>query len=415
MPSWSGFHRLSRDDRLHRVADHAGLTERDLAVLRRTSPLPMGTAEAFVENVGGTFELPLGFAVGFVVDGEDVVVPMAVEESSVVAAACHGAKMIAAGGGLETEATRPVTIGQVEVRDVPDVDAALETAREAAPDWISFLNDRIPRMVERGGGVLAVLARPLEGGRVVVHLHVDCRDAMGANLVNDLCEAVGDRVADALGGRLGLRILSNLATQRTATARFRVPVDAVGGAEVAQGIVEADEFARVDPFRAATHNKGIMNGIDPVVVATGNDWRAVEAGAHAYAARSGQYRGLTRYALDGGHLMGSLTLPMSLGTVGGVTALHPTARVCRKVLGDPSATRLARIAVAVGLAQNLSALRALGTEGIQHGHMALHARNLALQAGLTGDVALSVAARMVESGDVSAESARRLASHKTPS
>jgi hydroxymethylglutaryl-CoA reductase len=235
-------------------------------------------------------------------------------------------------------------------------------------------------MVRRGGGIRAIVARPLpESRRLVVHLHVDTRDAMGANAVNSLCEALGPAIAKAVGGRLGLRILSNLATERIATARCTVPAASLGGRDVAAAMVEANDYALADPYRAATHNKGILNGIDPVAVATGNDWRAVEAGAHAYAALGGTYRALTRYSLvSGGALRADLSLPLSVGTVGGVTRLHPTAAACLKVLGSPDSVGLARILAAVGLAQNLSAVRALSAEGIQAGHMGLHASNLDL-------------------------------------
>ena len=304
---------------------------------------------------------------------------MAVEESSVVAAACHGAKLAAAGGGFETEASEPVMIGQIEVRaadPAADVDAVLAAHLDS---WLAAGNERMPGMVARGGGMRAIRVRHLAADHLAVHVHIDCRDAMGANLVNTVCEALADEVAVAFGGRPGLRILSNLTTERMAAARCRVPVYVLGGLEVAEAIVAANDFALLDPYRAATHNKGIMNGIDPVVIATGNDWRAVEAGAHAYAAAEGQYRGLTRYAIEDGHLVGHLALPMSLGTVGGVTALHPVAKACLKVLGSPGAQRLARIVAAVGLAQNLSALKALATEGIQKGHMRLHEANKALR------------------------------------
>ncbi len=412
MPTWSGFHRLTLEQRLSRLAVHAKLTDLELEQLH--GALSLDAADGLIENAAGTHSLPLGLAVGFLVDAEDVVVPMAIEESSVVAAACNGAKIAAMGGGFQTEATDPVTIGQIEIRDVPNMDNAISAVAKHAAVWMESLNDSIPRMVERGGGVVAILARPLADNRLVVHLHVDCRDAMGANLVNSLCEQASERIVAATGGTVGLRILSNLATERLATAAFRIPVDAIGGQDIAEGIVAANDFAIADPYRAATHNKGIMNGIDPVVIATGNDWRAIEAGAHAYAASEGQYRALTDYRIEDGHLLGELTLPMSLGTVGGVTALHPTARVCLKILGNPGATRLARIVAAVGLAQNLSALRALSTEGIQRGHMGLHARNLAMQVGLSGTAAAEVAAQMVAEGDVSTTRARALAALYNP-
>ena len=287
--------------------------------------------------------------------------------------------MAAAGGGFRTEAMPPVTIGQVEVRDVADVQAAAAAVVRRSKAWSEAGNALIPAMVQRGGGLRGVVARPLPGRRIVVHLHVDTRDAMGANVVNTVCEALAPTIAKDLGGRPGLRILSNLATERLVAASCTIPADAVGGEAVAAAMVEANDLARVDPYRAATHNKGIMNGIDPVAIATGNDWRAIEAGAHAYAARDGAYRGLTRLQPGRrGDLEANLTLPLQVGTVGGVTRLHPLARVCLKVLGSPDAVELARIMAAVGLAQNLSALRALSAEGIQAGHMALHQANLAL-------------------------------------
>ncbi len=407
---WSGFHRRSRAERLAIVARHAGLGADDIAVLRRASALPASAAEGFIENAVGSFPLPLGFAVGFVVDGVETVAPMAVEESSVVAAASHGAKMAAAGGGFRTETMEPVTIGQVEVRGVKDLKRAAAAVRRNAQRWMKRLDGEIPSMVERGGGMRAIVPRTVGKDRLVVHLHVDTRDAMGANVVNSLCESIGPDVAEATGGRLGLRILSNLATERLATARCRIPADAVGGPAVVRAIVEANDFALADPYRAATHNKGILNGIDPVAIATGNDWRAVEAGAHAYAARDGAYRGLTSYRrTKDGSLEAELTLPLSVGTVGGVTRLHPVARACLKVLGSPDARRLAGIMASVGLAQNLSALRALSSEGVQRGHMALHARNLALSAGLAGAAADRAARRMAKEGRVSAARARELA------
>jgi hydroxymethylglutaryl-CoA reductase len=375
---WTGFHRRSREERLALVARHAGLNAKEAKALGSAAGLGHRLAGAFIENAAGAFPLPLGFAVGFTVDGEDVVVPMAVEESSVVAAASHGAKLAAAGGGFTTEATEPVTIGQVELRDVKSPKRAAAVVKRNAAAWRKALDEQVPGMVRRGGGVRALVPRPLPDGRLVVHLHVDTRDAMGANVVNTLCEAAAPVLAEAVGGRVGLRILSNLGTERMATARCSVPVDALGGAGVARRIVEANDFAEADPYRAATHNKGIFNGVDPVAIATGNDWRAIEAGGHAWAARGGRYGPLTDYKVLKGRLHATLTMPLAVGTVGGVTRLHPTAAACLKVLGSPDAQRLARILAAVGLAQNLSALRALSAEGIQAGHMRLHEANLRL-------------------------------------
>ena len=378
MASWSGFYKLRPAERLARVAKERGLAPAEHKALADPGALGLELAGRFIENAVGSFALPLGFAVGFVIDGEDVVVPMAVEESSVVAAASNGAKMVAAGGGFRTTAMEPVTIGQVEVRAVRDPVAAAKVVKARAKEWMRELDAGIASMVARGGGVRAIVPRQVGPSRLVVHLHVDTRDAMGANVVNGLCERVAPVIAAAVNGRVGLRILSNLADQRLATAKASIPVEAVGGKEVAKGIVEANRFALEDPYRAATHNKGILNGVDPVVIATGNDWRAVEAGAHAYAARDGAYKALTSYRVKEGVLECALTMPLSVGTVGGVTRLHPTAAACLKVLGSPDAQRLARIAVAVGLAQNLSALRALSAEGIQEGHMRLHKANLDL-------------------------------------
>ncbi len=376
MGDWSGFYRLSIQERLERIRAHAGLDDRDAEALHAASALPDDAADVLIENAVGSYPLPLGFAVGFRIDGRDVEVPMAVEESSVVAAASHGAKMAAAGGGFTTQAMDPITIGQVELRDCPDTVASVFAAHH--DKWVEELNREIPSMVDRGGGVRELRLRRIGDGHCVVHILLDSRDAMGANAVNTLCELFAPMLAEATGARPGLRILSNLATERLVAASCRVPVDAVGGPDVAEAMVAADRFAHTDPYRAATHNKGIMNGIDPVVIATGNDWRAVEAGAHAYAAMDGQYRGLTEWRIDGDHLVGDLTLPLSLGTVGGMTRLHPVAKACLKVLGDPSGPELARIVAAVGLAQNLSALRALASEGIQEGHMRLHSRNRSL-------------------------------------
>jgi hydroxymethylglutaryl-CoA reductase len=350
------------------IAEATSLSEAETSQLQ--AALPADLTETFIENSAGSFGLPLGFAVGFNIDGTDTIVPMAMEESSVVAAACNGARIA---GEFRTGATEPITIGQVEIR-APASPEAFAANRKG---WISLLNKQIPSMVARGGGVRDLTLR-LVPARAVIHIHLDTRDAMGANAVNSLCEFLGPLAATALDGRLGLQILSNLSTERMAWAEARIPVAAIGE-KVANNMVEANEFAVVDPYRAATHNKGIMNGIDPVVIATGNDWRAVEAGAHAYAGLDG-YRALTHYEIDGDHLVARIALPLSVGTVGGVTALHPTAKVCLKVLGNPSAQRLARIIAAVGLAQNISALRALSSEGIQAGHMALHEKNAKLRA-----------------------------------
>lgn len=379
--AWSGFHKLDRDARLARLQAHAKLTAGELASLNGSDSLADELASTFIENAIGSFPIPLGLAVNFVVDGIPVVVPMAVEESSVVAAASHGAKLAGSGGGFRTEVADPVTIGQVELRGVRNVAAATRAIAKHRATWMRDLDAAIPSMKKRGGGVRGIEARSggsLGKGRLVLHILIDTRDAMGANVVNTLCERLAPVAAAATGGTPGLRILSNLAVHRLATARCTVPAEALGGAAAVRSVVAANDFARADPFRAATHNKGIMNGIDPVLLATGNDWRAVEAGAHAYASLEGKYGPLTTYKATKGGLEAALTLPLSLGTVGGVTRLHPTAAAVLKILGNPDAKRLAAIVASVGLAQNLAALKALAGEGIQKGHMALHQGNLEL-------------------------------------
>lgn len=416
---WPGFYQLPLAKRRATVARWAGLTHDEITAL--DGGIDAARADAMIENVVGTFGLPVGVATNFVVNGRDVLVPMAVEEPSVVAAASHGALMARRGGGFEAGTDDPVMIGQVQVLDIAaeDLDAAAARVVAAQDDLLALADSRSETLPRLGGGAKAIEVRRFPdtpaGPMLVVHLLFDTRDAMGANAVNTACEAIAPRIAAVTGGRVLMRILSNLADRRKAWAACRVPAAALGrtghpGEAVARGIVEANALALVDPYRAATHNKGILNGIDPVVIATGNDWRSVEAGAHAYAARDGSYSALTDWRLDPatGDLLGRLEVPLALGTVGGGTRSHPLAAVCLKVLGVQSARELAEIAVSVGLAQNLSALRALVAEGIQNGHMALHARQLALAAGATGDAALRIAEQLVSEGQIKGTRAREL-------
>jgi len=358
------------------------------------------------ENVIGTFGLPLGIAVNFLINGGDYLVPMAIEEPSVVAAASHAAKLVREGGGFVAEGSASLMIGQIQVLELDDPQGARIKLLAERERLLSVANEQDPVMVGLGGGArdlgVRIIPETPVGPALVLHLIYDCRDAMGANAVNTAVEALAPFVEEITGGQVRLRILSNLADRRLARARAVVPLEALvmdgfEGHEVAQRIVEACALAAVDPYRAATHNKGIMNGIDAVLIATGNDWRAVEAGAHAYAARSGRYGSLSTWETDAvGNLVGSLELPMAVGIVGGATKAHPTARVALKVLGVETAQELSEVIVAVGLAQNLAALRALATEGIQRGHMELHARNVAIAAGACGDLIENVVARMVE-------------------
>jgi len=361
-------------------------------------------ADQMIENVVGVHALPLGIAVNFLVNRRDVLVPMVIEEPSVVAGASFAAKLARAGGGFQATTTPPEMIGQIQVLDVVDPWSARFDVLAAREDLLAGANEQDPVLVELGGGARDIEVRVVErtpvGPMLVVHLIFDCRDAMGANAVNTTCEALAPHIEHITGGRVRLRILSNLADRRLARARCTIPTDALAfetfsGQEVVQGIVEAAAFAAADPYRAATHNKGIMNGVDAVVLATGNDWRAVEAGAHAYAARGDGYTSLSSWSRDGdGNLAGTLEMPLAVGTVGGATRVHPTAQVALKILGVETARELAEVIAAVGLAQNLAALRALATEGIQKGHMELHARQIAIAAGAKAEEIEEVAERM---------------------
>lgn len=370
------------------------------------------------ENVIGTFALPLGIAVNFLVNGRDYLVPMAIEEPSVVAAASHAAKLVREGGGFEGEASGSLMIGQIQVLDVDDMEGARLKLLAERQRLLSVANEQDPIIVGLGGGArdleVRIIPETLAGPMLILHLIYDCRDAMGANVVNTAVEALASLVEEVTGGHVRLRILSNLADRRLARARAVVPVEALavdgfGGHEVAQRIIEAYALAVIDPYRAATHNKGIMNGIDAVLIASGNDWRAVEAGAHAYASRSGRYGSLSTWEMDAaGNLVGTLELPMAVGIVGGATKAHPAARAALKVLGVETAQELAEVIVAVGLAQNLAALRALATEGIQRGHMELHARNLAIAAGARGALIDKVVGQMVDERTIRLDKAEEI-------
>jgi hydroxymethylglutaryl-CoA reductase len=412
------FRALTPAQRLDHLVRAAALSAADAALLSQPGALPLALADGMIENVIGTFELPFAVAGNFRVNGRDVLVPMVVEEPSVVAAASFMAKLARACGGFETSSTEPLMRAQVQVLGVADPHGARQALLDHRAEIVAAANERDRVLVGLGGGCrdieVHVFADTPRGAMVVMHLIVDVRDAMGANTVNTMAESVSPLVEAVTGGKVRLRILSNLADLRLARARVRITPDLLatkehGGAEVIEGVLDAYTFAAVDPYRAATHNKGIMNGIDPVVVATGNDWRAIEAGAHAYAARGGRYTSLTRWDKDAnGALVGTIEMPMALGLVGGATKTHPMARLALRILDVKSAQELGEIAVAVGLAQNLGALRALATEGIQRGHMALHARNLALAAGAMGEEIDRVARRMAEERDVRADRAATL-------
>jgi hydroxymethylglutaryl-CoA reductase len=401
----SGFYNLTLDERRTQLAEAAALSPDDLAAYASNGGLTSESADHMIENVIGTHALPLGIALNFLVNGRDVLVPMAIEEPSVVAGASFMAKLARLGGGFTATATEPLMIGQLQVIQLANLDEARLRLLEHKTELLAEADSIDPVLKKFGGGARGLEIRIIEsspiGPFLVVHLIYDVRDAMGANAVNTACERLAPHLESITGGKVHLRILSNLADRRLARARCMIPLkelafDDFSGEEVRDGIIAAYAFAAADPYRAATHNKGIMNGVDAVVIATGNDWRAIEAGAHAYAARSGKYTSLSTWEKDkDGNLVGTLEMPMAVGIVGGATKVHPAAQAAIKLLGVKTAKELAEIIVSVGLAQNMAALRALATEGIQRGHMSLHARQVAIAAGATGDMIEKVAAQMV--------------------
>ncbi|MBS7616952.1 hydroxymethylglutaryl-CoA reductase, degradative [Candidatus Bathyarchaeota archaeon] len=408
----SGFYKLSPKERLAFVKEFAGLTDEETALLQNTGSLPLDLADRMIENVVGAVPIPLGIAVNFLINKRDYLIPMAIEEPSVVAAASYAAKMARDGGGFYASSTPPIMIGQVQAVGIKDPYAARMRILHAKDEILKKANDQDPMLVSVGGGAKDLEAKVIHtthGPMVITELHVDCRDAMGANAVNTMCEAIAPLIERLTGGRVYLRIISNLAVKRLARAWCIVPKEAVGGEEVVDGIVNASAFAAADPYRAATHNKGIMNGIIAVIIATCNDHRAIEAGAHAYAARNGQYTTLSTWEKNAdGDLVGSIELPMAVGLIGGAVRTHPIAKICLKILGVKTANEFAEVLAAVGLAQNLGALRALAHEGIQRGHMSLHARNIAVAAGATGELIDLVAEKMVEERKIRMDRAKEL-------
>jgi hydroxymethylglutaryl-CoA reductase len=410
--SISGFYKLSPQERLALVKEFAGLSDEECALLQDTGSLTLEAADRMIENVIGAFPLPLGVGVNFLINNRDYLIPMAIEEPSVVAAASYAAKMVREGGGFETSSTPPVMIGQIQVVDVADPEEAKQRVFEAKQKILDEANAQDPVLASVGGGAKGLDAKVISttaGPMLIVELHVDCRDAMGANAVNTMAEAVAPLVERVTGGRVYLRIISNLATKRLARAWCTVPKEALGGEDVVDGIVNASAFAAADPYRAATHNKGAMNGIIAVVLATGNDHRAIEAGAHAYAALNGRYTSLSTWEKTAnGDLKGMIELPMAVGLIGGAVRTHPIAKIAVKILGVKTTNEFAEVLAAVGLAQNLAALRALAHEGIQRGHMSLHARNIAVAAGASGDLINVVAERMVKERKIRVDRAKEL-------
>ncbi len=408
----SGFYKLTPEERLAKVKEFADLSAEEAATLANTGALPIEVADRMIENVVGGFTLPIGIGVNFQINNRDYLIPMAIEEPSVVAAASFAARMVRESGGFHTSSTSPIMIGQIQAVNIKDPYAAKMRVLAAKEEILKKANDQDPVLNSFGGGAKDIDAKVIQtsqGAMLITELQVDCRDAMGANAVNTMAEAVAPLIERLTGGRVLLRIITNLAVKRLARAYCTVSQDVVGGAEVVNGIVDASAFAAADPYRGATHNKGAMNGIIAVVVATGNDHRAIEAGGHAYAAKDGKYTTFTQWEKNqNGDLVGSIELPMAVGLIGGAVKTHPTAKVAMKILGVKSANEFGEILAAVGLAQNLAALRALASEGIQRGHMSLHARNIAVQAGATGMMIDLVAEQMVKERKVRVDRAKEI-------
>jgi len=408
----SGFYKLSPKQRLQAVKEFANLTDEECAQLQSVGSLPLDLADRMIENVVGTIPVPLGIGVNFLINNRDYLIPMAIEEPSVVAAASYAAKMVRDGGGFHTSSTLPIMVGQIQVVGVKDPYAAKMRVIQAKEEVLKKANEQDPVLVSAGGGARDLDAKVInttQGPMLIAELHVDCRDAMGPNAVNTMAEAIAPTIEKVTGGRVYLRIISNLATKRLVRAWCIVPKEAVGGEKVVDGIVNAYAFAAADPYRAATHNKGILNGIIAVIIATCNDHRAVEAGAHAYAVKNGQYGALSTWEKNkDGDLVGSTELPMAVGLIGGAVRTHPIAKIAVKILDVKTANEFGEVLAAVGLAQNLGALRALASEGIQRGHMSLHAKNIAVAAGATGGLIDIVAEKMVQERKIRMDRAKEL-------
>jgi len=392
------------------VAEQAAIGAEEITQVK--TGLLLDQADKMTENVIGMFQVPLGIATNFIIDGREVLIPMATEEPSVIAAASNGARMAREAGGFLTSSTGPVMRALIQATGIGDPFAARQAILLQKDDLMRMANEKDPMLVKYGGGVKDIEVHVIDskmGMMVVTHLIVDCRDAMGANAVNTMAEALAPRIEQITGGRVYLRIISNLADLRLARAKAVFKAEEIGGHEVVDGILLAAELANVDPYRAATHNKGIMNGVTAVVLATGNDTRAVEAGAHAFASIAGHYKSLTHFEKNkDGDLVGTIEMPVAVGLVGGATRVHPVAKTAVKILGVKSADDLSRIIAAVGLCQNFAALRALASEGIQRGHMSLHAKNVAVQAGAKCDLIEIIAARMAAERRISVDRAVEL-------
>ncbi len=406
----SGFYKLPIEKRIELIKEFADLNDQDISDLKK--PIDMGLSDRMIENVIGNFEMPIGIAMNFIINGKDKLIPMSTEESSVVAAASNAAKIARIHGGFKTSISNPIMIGQIQILGVSDVATAANKIIEQKKDILHVANAQDKILVDLGGGAKDIEVRILETSNekmIVVHLLVDVRDAMGANAVNTMVEALAPIMEELTGGYIRLKILSNLADKRIAKATAIFDKEAMGGEKNVDAFLESYTLAKIDPYRAATHNKGIMNGIDSVIIATGNDFRAIEAGAHAYAAKDGQYTSLTTYHKDGqGNLVGEIALPVAVGIVGGAGSIHPKAKLCKKILGITSAKELSEVIASVGLAQNFAAVFALSTVGIQKGHMSLHAKNIAMMAGANEDEIDQVADQLIKEQNVKLDRAKEI-------
>ncbi|MHA2092722.1 MAG: hydroxymethylglutaryl-CoA reductase, degradative [Candidatus Kariarchaeaceae archaeon] len=402
----TGFHKLDTEGRLAKLKELVGLTDEEIATLQVTKP------PVTIENTIGVMTIPIGLATNFIINSKDYLVPMAVEEASVVAAASNAAKIARSHGGFSTTHSGAYMIGQIQILDVPQPNFASHEVLSRKAEILKLANEQDPMLVKFGGGATDIETRIIStsaGDMLIVHLIVNCLDAMGANAVNTMAEACAPLLEEITHGQAQLRIISNLADKRIIRARAVFDKELLGGDEIVERIIDAWAFAVADPYRAATHNKGIMNAISAITVATANDWRAIEAGAHAYASRYGYYTSLTTYEItDEGHLAGTIELPLALGTIGGATKIHPVAQICLKIMGIENANELAEVVASVGLAQNLAALRALSSEGIQQGHMKLHAKNIAKTAGATEEEIDQIAEQMIKIGKIRIDQAEEI-------
>ena len=408
----SGFYKLSLEERQHQLAKLINLKHEEIKLLQALGYFTPTQIDTLIENVIGSYQLPMGIALNFRINGKDYILPMVIEEPSVVAAASNAAKIARKNGGFQSEEVKSIMISQIQITQLKDIAVAKELLARNKEKILKIANEQDPLLNKLGGGALDIEIREIEtkkGKMVILHLLVNVLDAMGANVVNTMAEAVSPYIEEISEGKIYLRIVSNLATHRIAKCKAIFDKNLLGGEEVVEGILNAYEFALADPYRATTHNKGIMNGIIALTLATGNDTRAIEAGAHAYASLSGKYKPLTKFKSDSdGNLVGEIEVPLALGIVGGMTKIHPMARLALKILGVKSAEELSQIAAALGLAQNVAALRALAAEGIQKGHMVLHSRNIAKTAGVPDELIEKIAKKLVQDGKIRVDYAKEI-------